>query len=744
LLPSSFSLQLPRDLVSPLWIEVLALGADGATQARGVLAPLPISAGARLQVKVVLQCLQSCLADAATPDTGPTHDAGLGIEAPRSTDGRGLCGNGQVDDTELCDPGVLAGRWGACPPADCNDGLACTIDTVLGIGCQQRCEHRPRTEVASGDGCCPAGATAATDDDCSPSCGNGTVEPGSAAKPVETCDVGITGKQPGACPTTASCDDHNACTTDSLISAGTCSAACVSLPVLDATAADGCCAPGSSNVSDPDCPAVCGNGRKDRGESCDRGAPAGSPAACPRSCEDNDPCTRDLLEGSGCQMVCRNLAITEREAGDRCCPAGATGVVDPDCPAICGNKIVEPGETCDKGLVAPAAGACPSTCTTPLPACLTRRLEGRTDDCTARCIDDSGPPLCSASADGCCSERCTSANDPDCSPSCGNAVVEASETCDMAIAPGSPGACPTACEDSVSCTSDILVSRGTCNARCAHLPITTTSSGDGCCPPGANPALDGDCPAQCGDAMVTAPRETCDSAIAAGQPGACPASCPAPAGCVRATLMGSPATCTSRCLMEMVKACDHGDGCCPAGCNRKSDDDCQAVCGNGERETGEACDRTISAGQEGACPSTCNDNKECTADSTLGRISDCSRACRNDPITACKSGDGCCPGGCLALEDGDCLPTCGNALVEAGETCDPPSKCPSICPDDKDPCTIHRLLGDAATCSAVCLYTPILLCSGKTADKCCPSICSAALDVDCGVPPVVPTTGGLF
>jgi hypothetical protein len=743
-LPSSFSLQLPRDLASPLWIEVVALSANGMPQAKGVLSPVEITAGARLQVKVVLQCLQGCTPDAGAPDAGAPYDAPPGgADAVRSADGKGLCGNGLVDDGELCDSGILPGRWGACPAPDCNDGLACTIDTPVGSGCWQRCEHSPRLGGASGDGCCAEGATAATDSDCSNSCGNGTVEAAAPGKPGETCDLAIAAEQAGACPTAPSCDDDNACTTDSLISAGTCAAVCVNRPVLDTAAADGCCAPGSSNVTDPDCPAVCGNGRKDLGETCDRGALAGSAAACPQSCEDNDPCTRDLLEGAGCQMVCRNLKITDREAGDRCCPMGATRDVDPDCPAICGNKILEPGEACDKGLVAPAPGACPTGCAASTAACLTRRLEGRSDDCTARCTDESGPALCSTTSDGCCSERCTSVNDPDCSPTCGNGVVEASETCDTAIVAGSPGACPSVCNDSVGCTSDILVSRGTCSARCAHVPITATSSGDGCCPPGANPGLDGDCPAQCGDGMVTAPKETCDEAITTGQPGACPGSCPAPASCMRATLVGDPDTCTSRCQVETVKACAHGDGCCPTGCNRQSDDDCQPVCGNGQQEAGEACDRTISAGQEGACATSCNDNKACTADSTLGRISDCSRFCRNEPITACKSGDGCCPTGCLALQDRDCVAVCGNGVVETEETCDPPSKCPGLCPDDKDPCTFQRLLGDAATCTAVCVYTPIVLCSGKSADKCCPSICSAVLDVDCATPPPV-QVGGVF
>jgi hypothetical protein len=44
------------------------------------------------------------------------------------------------------------------------------------------------------------------------------------------------------------------------------------------------------------------------------------------------------------------------------------------------------------------------------------------------------------------------------------------------------------------CTSDTLVSGGTCNAACSYSAITQPMSGDGCCPPGATYADDNDCP----------------------------------------------------------------------------------------------------------------------------------------------------------------------------------------------------------------------------------------------------------
>ena len=750
LVPSSFSLQLPRDVTGPLWLEVVALGVDATLLARGVQEKVEIRAGERHPIRVALQCAVSCVADAPGSDGGASADGGTDGPPPSSSDVRSACGNGQVEDGELCDPGIPAGRWGACPASDCDDGLACTIDTPSGSGCRLSCQHSLKTATMSGDGCCPAGATASADADCSATCGNGTVErTAGATLPVqppqaavsERCDLAIPADQPGACPTQPRCEDRDPCTTDVLISAGTCSALCVSRPVLDPAAADGCCAPGSTSGSDPDCPAVCGNGRRDQGEACDRGAPAGSPEACPASCDDGDACTQDVLVGTGCQTTCKNLTITTPIAGDRCCPLGATRDMDSDCPAICGNKVVEPGETCDKALEPGATGACPVNCPAGVPgssACLVRRIDGRKEDCSARCTEEIGPATCAPQADGCCPERCTFPGDPDCSPSCGNGALDAGESCDTAIAAGAPGSCPVSCNDGKSCTADMLVSRGTCNASCAFLPVTVQFSGDGCCPDGANALVDGDCPSRCGDGLVAA-SETCDKAIAAAQPGSCPTSCPAlPAGCTRSVLSGDPAACSSRCLSETVKTCTGGDGCCPAGCTGLSDSDCTPVCGNTVLEPGEACDRTISAGNPGACPAACNDNNSCTTDTTLGRISDCSRTCRNEPIDLCRSGDGCCPAGCLPLLDTDCNPVCGNGIVEAGETCDPPGRCPSLCPDDKDPCTRGRLLGDASRCTAACIYTPILACSGASADKCCPSTCLPALDVDCGGPPQLP------
>jgi hypothetical protein len=155
------------------------------------------------------------------------------------------------------------------------------------------------------------------------------------------------------------------------------------------------------------------------------------------------------------------------------------------------------------------------------------------------------------------------------------------------------------------------------------------------------------------------------------------------------------------------------------------------VCGDGVRSPGEACDRAITAGQPGACARTCDDGDACTSDWASGSVEGCSRACSHAAITACRGGDGCCPPGCDAKADPDCGPTCGDGQLGAGETCDPPSTCPSTCPDDGDPCTREVLAGDAAHCTAACRHDPVTACSGGAADFCCPTGCTAATDADC-------------
>jgi hypothetical protein len=70
-----------------------------------------------------------------------------------------------------------------------------------------------------------------------------------------------------------------------------------------------------------------------------------------------------------------------------------------------------------------------------------------------------------------------------------------------------------------------------------------------------------------------------------------------------------------------------------------------AVCGNGIREPGETCDPIGSC--PAACPESCPPRK-------LINPGTCRATCAEDPGTACRNGDGCCPIGCTAAQDSEC------------------------------------------------------------------------------------------
>ncbi len=183
-------------------------------------------------------------------------------------------------------------------------------------------------------------------------CGDARVDSG------ETCDTAIASGT-GACP--SSCSDGRNCTRDTLVGQGTCGAACVFEPVTNPMNGDGCCPPGGLPINDTDCVLGCGNGLLDPGETCDTNIPVG-PGRCPTSCSDGQACTADTLtNGDTCTAMCSFPTITAPASGDGCCPPTGNAVNDLDCPPVCGNLVVEPGEQCDDGSQDPNGG-CANPC----------------------------------------------------------------------------------------------------------------------------------------------------------------------------------------------------------------------------------------------------------------------------------------------------------------------------------------------------------------------------------------------
>lgn len=239
---------------------------------------------------------------------------------------------------------------------------------------------------------------------------------------------------------------------------------------------------------------------------------------------------------------------------------------------------------------------------------------------------------------------------------------------------------------------------------------------------------DSSCHAPCGNGVVdTTIGELCDPGIADGE-GACPATCDDGDACTADVMSGT--ACQASCENAPITVPVAGDGCCPDGATMLTDADCAAECGNGAVETGEACDTAIAAGP-GACPATCNDGLACTVD-TLASAGTCQAACATTNITTPIDGDGCCPPGFTSIHDNDCVPGCGNGVVEAGEICDTAiasgaGRCPTSCSDGLS-CTTDVLSG-AGTCAASCGHATISTCAA--ADGCCPGSCNANTDSDC-------------
>lgn len=166
-----------------------------------------------------------------------------------------------------------------------------------------------------------------------------------------------------------------------------------------------------------------------------------------------------------------------------------------------------------------------------------------------------------------------------------------------------------------------------------------------------------------------------------------------------------------------TRTCDNGTWSVWSPC--LNDVNCPSKCGNGVTDPGETCD--------GNCPLSCDDGVACTTDVMTGSVATCDVVCAHNPIAICVSGDGCCGPGCTASNDSDCSSTCGNGIVEQGETCD--GNCPASC-NDGNACTADVKSGSPASCNVTCSHSPITACS--PGDGCCPSGCNASTDSDCG------------
>jgi hypothetical protein len=299
--------------------------------------------------------------DSSAPDgdiDGASSEAGADAETNPS-----VCGDGVLAPDERCDTAIAAGSAGACPSSCSADAQnTCSRAMLVGTGCSAQCEQTVIAACTNDDDCCANGCTLSNDNDCQAMCGNSVIEG------TEVCD--------GNCP--ANCNDSNACTTDSATGdASTCNRVCAHTPISACTNGDGCCAPGCNNGNDNDCSATCGDMIVNNGERCD--------GNCPGTCNDSNACTSDVLSGTPaqCNVQCTSTAITACKNGDGCCPSSCRGNNDNDCPSVCGNDVVEPGEECEPTMADDPN--CSDNCLLPATECL-NGAEDRGEDRTNVCV----------------------------------------------------------------------------------------------------------------------------------------------------------------------------------------------------------------------------------------------------------------------------------------------------------------------------------------------------------------------
>jgi hypothetical protein len=623
-----------------------------------------------------------------------------GCNTTNDSDCKPVCGNGVVEQGELCD--------GNCP-SKCV-AVGCQQMTLQGSAatCDAHCVNGAvQMACVANDSCCPASCNATTDADCVARCGNGIVEG------TEICD----GNCPTICPAVG-------CQLRVLQgSAQTCDVTCVNGALQSACINnDGCCPSGCNSLNDNNCNPTCGNGVVESGETCDPVANCNSiQTAC---INDANNVVTTSGSAAACTFVCTRA---QRSCGpaDTYCPTNvACGpTTDADCPG-CGNGRVESGlgETCDP----------PSVCTTQQTACVSdannvRTSSGSTAACTYKCT--TVPRACGP-ADGFCPTGCGPTMDVDC-PGCGNGRIEAGETCD--VAPATPTCASITCDDGNSCTIDTRNgANGSCNVTCSHANITTCSMvSDGCCPGACNATNDSDCGAVCGNG-VREGAETCE--VAPATPLCTSITCDDMNACTTDTRNGSNGSCNVTCSNVTITACVNGDGCCPGGgygtCNANNDSDCAPACGNGVLEGTETCDV---APASPVCSSlTCDDGNACTVDTRNGSDAACNVVCAHAAITACSGAnkDGCCAPGCTSVNDADCVAVCGNGVLEPGETCDTgiAGSCPTSCMPNG--CTLFDLV-NGGTCTAACVDQGRRQTQCIDGDLCCPSGCTDFSDSDC-------------
>jgi hypothetical protein len=322
------------------------------------------------------------------------------------------CGYACPGDTKLC-AGKCIPSGSCCDDKACTANFACVNNACSTTTCAGNFALCGSTCIPKA-GCCE-------DKDCT---GDFACVGHVCSKTM--CRGGFKSCNGNCIPSDGCCNDGTPCGQGGICKGGKC-LACdpAAKPTCQGTAVKRCMPDGSgfgTTPCDRGCSGgvCCGGGTESAGGAC--AACGGNGQACCKVA--NPDCGGGLsCQGNKCAPVCG--AQTACRGGDNCCPPGnkCTAVQDSDCPAVCGNGAVEPGETCDPCPKCPPSAGC--TIHTPSGS-----------GCNLRC-DTSTQTRCQNN-DNCCPGGCDATNDNDCRPVCGNGKVEAGETCDPCPAPDCP------------------------------------------------------------------------------------------------------------------------------------------------------------------------------------------------------------------------------------------------------------------------------------------------------------------
>jgi hypothetical protein len=527
------------------------------------------------------------------------------------------CDDGSSCTTaDACDSGNCFGK-----PTECDDGLPCTVDTCSEATGQ--CASQPTTAPCDDGDACTSGET----------CGNGA------------CGGGI--------PT--NCDDQNPCTDDACEPKSGCGHALNANPcsgldkcVVGATCAGGSCGGGTAKT--------CDDGNPCTQDACD---PANGTCTAKNTasfCSDGDPCTvGDVCNGGQCQKGAAMVCDDGNPCTQDSCFASGLGAA---CTATAADGVCDDGDACTAGDVC-KGGSCKAN---GVKAC---------DDGNP-CTDDACDPA----------KGCTAAANVAACTIPGNACVQgvcAGGTCKAGGQLGCDDANPCtqdACDSGKGCTHLALPDATTCSDANACKAATTCSGGK--CASGV--AMD------CDDGTACT-KDACDPKL----------------GCVWTPLAGP---------CEDGDKCTAGDACQPNGlCGKGQPVNPATMCDDGNFCTADACDSKVGCVHL-ATAATCSDGSPCTSGEACQ-----GGACVGGKAAQCDDGKPCTTDGCDPAT-GVCVWTA------AGGAC-----------EDGDPCTV----GDMCK-GANCVTGAKKLCNdgeGCTVDTCDPKTgaCVAAPKPGAAVPP---------